>query len=151
MLWSHAVTIELGRDYKWRSTAQHGTARHSTAQHSTAQHSTAQHSTAQHSTAHHSTAKRSHLTRPDFLHSEANFSHVWVSSAIGSTSVRTDSRACHTSTFLWTPFSLPRHISQIWTLCKSAAAGSPLHRARALLKPITSSNSVSCWTLTISP
>ena len=83
MSWSHAVSIEQALEDKLNR-----------------QPSPAQHSTAQHSTAQHSTAQRSHLTRPDFLHSEANFSHVWVSSAIGSTSVRTDRRACHTSTFL---------------------------------------------------
>ncbi|KAA6416895.1 MAG: hypothetical protein FRX49_13136 [Trebouxia sp. A1-2] len=129
-----------GQGRAGHSRARHGTARHSTAQHSTARHGTArharhstaqpsastaqpsaaqrsaartaqhaQHSTAQHSTAQHSTVQRSHLTRPDFLQSEANFSHV------------------------------------------SAAAGSPLHRVRALLNPITSSSSVSCCTLTMSP
>jgi len=120
-----------------RSTARHGTGQRSAAQHSTAQHSTAQHSTAQHSTAQHSAAQRSTALPPDPSRLSAQRSKLQPRMGVFShrQHQRTDRQQ-----------SLPHFHIPLDTL----QSASP-HRAKALLKPITSSSSVSCWTLTISP
>lgn len=63
-------------------------------------------------------------TRPLFLHNDANLTQVSESPSGGSTSDRTDSTACHTSTFFCTPCIRCCHSSRIaWQ--RSASAGVP--------------------------